>query len=501
MRNLLTNKQRREIDVLEFLTHIGTAQQVKDIAAYANINHRMVMETIREINEKYDFIDIFKIDELYSIQYKHNTSIDKVYRKFYNSNIYFTIIQYIFFHDKVSLAELSNILFVSESTTYRAVLKMNEVLTKNYGFSIDSDPYQFTGDELNIRLFMQRFFIESSDILHWPFPDHDQHFYQNLLLYTVSFTPYKLDTYSIRSFSISVVVNEIRYNYGHKHQLSLTRLHNNLSEVSDVYGFNLDELNKKFDLNLDQEYIEQILGLFIEQDFKYDYAEIKALRSSDAHIADILDSLEEILDQLIHQFKVPLPNREALILELYNIVLIEGQARSKPFILRDLFLEHNQMIRNFHPSFYDAVFEGMDKYCQLILGEHYDPHILYATIYSVFNYWEDLFMNLSNNMPAVNILVLSEITWEGSKQAASNIKGIFGPKVNVETWNHFDISIPLLSESPYDIICSFFSIPAIPGKEIYTITSESYQHNFQPLENIVNRIRYQKFKQEMASDK
>lgn len=31
MRKLLTNKQRREIDVLEFLTHIGTPQQVKKI--------------------------------------------------------------------------------------------------------------------------------------------------------------------------------------------------------------------------------------------------------------------------------------------------------------------------------------------------------------------------------------------------------------------------------------------------------------------------------------
>lgn len=284
MRKLLTNKQRREIDVLEFLTHIGTPQQVKDIASYANINNRMVMETIRNINDNYDFIDIFKIDDLYGIKYKNNTSIDKIYYKIYASNIYFAIIQYIFFHDKATLDELSNVLFVSDSTTYRSILKINEVLSENYGFSIDSYPYQFTGDELNIRLFMQRFFIESSDILHWPFPDHDRHFYQNLLLHMASYTPYKLDIYSLHSLSISVIVNEIRYQYGHKYNLTITRLQASLAEAVDMYDFDLDELNKKFDLNLDEEYIEQILGLYIEQDFKYDFAEIEALRDSDPHI-------------------------------------------------------------------------------------------------------------------------------------------------------------------------------------------------------------------------
>ncbi|MCT1797258.1 helix-turn-helix domain-containing protein [Aerococcus viridans] len=500
MRELLTNKQRREIEVLEFLTHIGTPQQVKDIATYANISNRMVMETIRNINDNYDFIDIFKVDDLYGIQYKNNTSIDNLYRAVYNSNTYFTIVQYIFFHDKATLGELSNILFVSESTTYRSILKINKVLTEKYGFSIDSDPYQFSGDELNIRLFMQRFFIESSDILHWPFPDHDRNFYQNLLLHMASYTPYKLDIYSLHSLSISVIVNEIRYEYGHKHPLPITRLQDSLSEAIVIYDFDLDELNKKFDLDFDKEYIEQILGLFIEQDFKYDYAEIEALRSSDEHIGNILNYLEETLDRLIHKFKVPLPNREALLLELYNIILIEGQTVSKPFILRDHFLEHNQIIRNYNPAFYDAVFEGMQNYCKLVFGDNYNPHVLYATVYSVLNYWEDLFNNLTNKMPAANILVLAKITWEGSKQAANIIKAIFGPRVKVETWDNLDISIPLLAESPYDIICSSFSIPSIPGKEIYTITSESYQYNFQSLENIINRVRYQKFKQEMASD-
>lgn len=65
--------------------------------------------------------------------------------------------------------------------------------------------------------------------------------------------------------------------------------------------------------------------------------------------------------------------------------------------------------------------------------------------------------------------------------------------------DNLDISIPLLAESPYNIICSSFSTASIPGKEIYTITSGSYQYNFQSLENIVIRVHYQKFKQEMAS--
>lgn len=497
MRKLLTNKQRREIDVLEFLTHIGTPQQVKDIASYANINNRMVMETIRNINDNYDFIDIFKIDDLYGIKYKNNTSIDKIYYKIYESNIYFAIIRYIFFHDKATLNELSNFLYVSESTTYRSILKINEVLSENYGFSIDSYPYQFTGDELNIRVFMQRFFIESSDILHWPFPDHDRHFYQNLLLHMASYTPYKLDIYSLHSLSISVIVNEIRYQYGHKYNLTITRLQASLAEAVDMYDFDLDELNKKFDLNLDEEYIEQILGLYIEQDFKYDFAEIEALRDSDPHIQEILTYLEDTLDSLIEQFKIPLPNREALLLELYNIVLIENQVTVHPFILRNLYWEHYQKIRNYYPAFYDAVFEGMRGYCKLILGDDYNPNLLYAIVYSVLNYWEDLFINLANKVPPVNIVVLGEITWEGSKQVADNIKTVFGSRVNVSTWDNYDISEELLAESPYDIICSSFSIPPIPGKEIYTITSESYQYNFQSLETVIDHIRYQEFKKQM----
>lgn len=109
----------------------------------------------------------------------------------------------------------------------------------------------------------------------------------------------------------------------------------------------------------------------------------------------------------------------------------------------------------------------------------------------------DLFINLANKVPPVNIVVLGEITWEGSKQVADNIKTVFGSRVNVSTWDNYDISEELLAESPYDIICSSFSIPPIPGKEIYTITSESYQYNFQSLETVIDHIRYQEFKKQM----
>lgn len=500
MRNLLTSKQRRELDVLEFLTHVGTPQQVKEIAEYANINNRMVMETIRNINDGYDFIDIFKMEDLYGIKYKNNTSIDRVYNKIYESNIYFAIIRYIFFHDTATLDDLSNALYVSESTTYRSILKVNEILTEKYGFSIDSYPYQFTGDELHIRLFMQRFFIESSTIINWPFPDHDRKFYESMLLQMVSYTPYKLDVYSLNQLSISVIVNEIRYNYGHKHNLPITRLQSSLADAVDLYDFNLHELNKQFNLNLDEEYIEQILGLYIEQDFKYDYAEIEALRDSNAHIHKILEYLEDTLDTLISRFKIPLTNRGALLLELYNIVLIENQANTHPFILRDLYWEHNQKIRNYYPAFYDAVFKGMDGYCKLVLGDDYDPHLVYAIVYSVLNYWEDLFVHLANKVSPVEILVLADITLEGSRQTADNIKTVFDSRVNVYTWDALTISEEMLKDSPYDVICTPFSIPNIPGKEIYTITSESYQYNFQSLETVIDRIRYQEFKKQMSEE-
>lgn len=318
------------------------------------------METIRNINDGYDSIDIFKIGDLYGIKYQNNTSIDRVYNKIYKSNIYFAIICYIFFHGTTTLDDLFDALYVSKSTTYRSILKVNEVLTKKYGFSSDTYLYQFTGDELHIRLFMQRFFIESSPILTWPFQDYNWKFYEDFLLVLVSYTPYKLDIYSLHQSSISVIVNEIRYKHGQKHDLPISKLQTSPNKAQDSYYFDIGELNENFYLDMNEEYIEQILGLYIEQEFKYDYSEIEALRDRNAHIHKILAYLEETLDSLISRFNIPLTNREVLLLELYNIVLIENQANTPPFILRDLFWEHNRKIPNYYPAFYDAVFEGMD---------------------------------------------------------------------------------------------------------------------------------------------
>lgn len=114
------------------------------------------------------------------------------------------------------------------------------------------------------------------------------------------------------------------------------------------------------------------------------------------------------------------------------------------------------------------------------------------------NYWEDLFVHLANKVSSVKIVVLADITLEGSRQTADNIETIFESIVNVYNWDALTISEEMLKDSPHDVICTTFSIPNLPGKEIFTIISESYQKNFQSLETVIDQIRYQEFKKQIS---
>lgn len=136
----------------------------RELSGILDCDIKTVHATIENMNVIYD-IPFLYFDEKTSLltsNYQRGTSNLHTFSSFFNNNTEFILLEYIFLNGPVTTREISDDLFISESTLNRYIshLKMN---LKNYGITISNNDLYFEGDEIEVRNFFLHYFLEKND--------------------------------------------------------------------------------------------------------------------------------------------------------------------------------------------------------------------------------------------------------------------------------------------------------------------------------------------------
>ena len=170
MRELLTQKEQRQLKILEYLFENSDWIYLDDLSKIIGNNPRIIKSDIKELR---DILPDFSIKHstagimMVNVQ---NIGIEKIYQYFLQTSDFFKVLKAFFLLDAPFTYEhLAESLDVSLPALRKKVAEINKILNGNYNFKLKVTPISIIGDEKDIRFFFSQYFHEAYGFLDWPF--------------------------------------------------------------------------------------------------------------------------------------------------------------------------------------------------------------------------------------------------------------------------------------------------------------------------------------------
>lgn len=174
MRSLLSSKEKRQLELMEFLVTSDEWTHLKNLAEKFICTERILKQDLAELREIFPQITIHSSTNGIKAKFDRETSIEDIYRHFFINSQNFSLLEYIFFHEGESISEVSNAFYTTSANLYRIVSKIVKEMNPHYQISIQLTPVSITGNEIDIRYFYTQYFSERYHFLEWPFSDFDE---------------------------------------------------------------------------------------------------------------------------------------------------------------------------------------------------------------------------------------------------------------------------------------------------------------------------------------
>ncbi|WP_225440860.1 helix-turn-helix domain-containing protein [Lacticaseibacillus rhamnosus] len=153
MEELLESSLLKHYEIISFLLDKDWVT-IKQVAEETRIPARTIRQNIGTINQ---YIAPAKIEssQRYGIRLAYDSAHNPlyIYAAIYRQSTRFLILEQIFLHHYLSIAQFSEALFISESTLKRHMQVLNQILP-HYGFHIDTQTLDIIGDEKKIHFFI-----------------------------------------------------------------------------------------------------------------------------------------------------------------------------------------------------------------------------------------------------------------------------------------------------------------------------------------------------------
>lgn len=151
-------KTKRYIQIMKYLKHQKTVA-TETIASELDLIRGTVVNDLSELQnilpEGIELIQDFR--KGYRIEYDSNNSIDYYIAKLCRTTPVYKIIDSLLQQDGLSISDLAEKVFLSESVVYKRISYMNRIL-KSYHISISTRTLEFVGSEADIRCFLFAFY-------------------------------------------------------------------------------------------------------------------------------------------------------------------------------------------------------------------------------------------------------------------------------------------------------------------------------------------------------
>ncbi|GKS56148.1 helix-turn-helix domain-containing protein [Enterococcus mundtii] len=167
---LSNKKNKRWLTILNFL-ELSEVISSTDLSKAIGVAERTIILDVNQIkNEISKYSEITSFHTGYTLKIKNMEKYLSFKKELLSQEPLFIILENIFYSNLYSIDEWSDKLYISKTTLVRYLTKVEDIFTK-YKLSIQYNPLNFVGSEVNIRKFFVDFYYISNYTPHTVFPD------------------------------------------------------------------------------------------------------------------------------------------------------------------------------------------------------------------------------------------------------------------------------------------------------------------------------------------
>lgn len=469
MLRVLPKSTLRKFELMQFLNNSEKFLEVNKIAAFLKCSERTVHEDIQELRESNvkNMFDFQLRNKQYSVRFKNNVSMDAIGHYIMENNDCFQIIEYVFFHSNCSIDEILDEFHISLPTFYRIVSRINQSLNHKFNLQFKTNPCVIIGDELEVRGFYLQYFAERYPVKTWPFKDIDE---EALIIFLTNITAtvnFKFNISNMRNVKMSLAVSRIRYEAGYK-----VGIQNN--QIREIYSYlsQMDEMEEyfknTFNIDSELELVEDLFSYALRDYYFFNYEHMLKSAVNDKYVSASYVHLNNMLNDISVKYKIPLDNKEALVLNLHNTAQLGSSEINAKFLIID---NKKILLNQFKEKFsviYEDVKEQLVRY-NTMMNLSVDHYAINHLVYTLYTHWKSLVHNLYLMQRKVNIRVVSANDSWHARMMRDLISFEFSDQAEVNLIKNYDIDAYLATDPNFDILVTNFTYKNIPGRYVIAI--------------------------------
>ena len=469
MRALLTQKEQRQLRILEYLFENPDWIHLDPLAEALNINTRIIKSDIKEMREVLSCFEIQSSTAGIRLANPKNLGIERIYRHTLQDSSHFQVLRAFFLlTEPFTYEHLAQNLDVSLPALRKKVAEINNTLQSKYRFKLKVTPISIIGDERDIRFFFAQYFHEAYGYFKWPFPESRKDIAE-FVEFFLKLTGYPANYTNLLQIETLIAVNLHRFKNGITIQTvsdseKLLLIYDQLPE----YLERLEPLAKSLNIELNPDTLEQLFHSFIQKGIFFTVEDFLTARSIDPQVDNSYHAARDVLDNLTRDFGFHFSNTDELVWHLHNTAILERQE-----INSESFISHNKSyslkkVKKFFPKFYEAAVLEMMRYKSSI-GQKEHAYAVVHLVYTLFTHASDLMEQLLESLNNIRVLVLSEFDFAHHRSLISLYKFYTSKNIQFETWDKETLNVDEIMEAGYDAILTNFDIDGLKHPNLINI--------------------------------
>ncbi|HEW3933629.1 TPA: helix-turn-helix domain-containing protein [Streptococcus pneumoniae] len=468
MRDLLSKKSHRQLELLELLFEHKRWFHRSELAELLNCTERAVKDDLSHVKSAFPDLIFHSSTNGIRIINTDDSDIEMVYHHFFKHSTHFSILEFIFFNEGCQAESICKEFYISSSSLYRIISQINKVIKRQFQFEVSLTPVQIIGNGRDIRYFFAQYFSEKYYFLEWPFENFSSEPLSQLLELVYKETSFPMNLSTHRMLKLLLVTNLYRIKFGHFMEVDKDSFNDQsldfLMQAEGIEGV-AQSFESEYNISLDEEVVCQLFVSYFQKMFFIDESLFMKCVKKDSYVEKSYHLLSDFIDQISVKYQIEMENKDNLIWHLHNTAHLYRQELFTEFILFD---QKGNTIRNFQnifPKFVSDIKKELSHYLETLEVCSSSMMVNHLS-YTFITHTKHLVINLLQNQPKLKVLVMSNFDQYHAKFVAETLSYYCSNNFELEVWTELELSKESLEDSPYDIIISNFIIPPIENKRL-----------------------------------
>lgn len=417
MKEVLRTTNFRRLNLLSFL-HANREHPTpfEDLAKMFDVTTRTIRQDLDFLHDHYsDFGTVEHTTEGIILKLSRRGNNTLVKQNYLLSTNYIKILLYILEQGTTSLEDIAATFYISVSSASRIINQLSKRLVEKFDVSISHSPIELHGDERHIRFIWAQHLYEIEALLNWEAIGVNEIELEKSLLDLVSLMGITIEFMTFSSFKFLTYVGLRRYKQGNlvnsdtlNTAFYLDHLYQSLNYDRDKIKQFKQRTEKIFGIPYSDEMIGQIFHVYVQNNYAINYDHLIQMNKHDLTSTQLQLDIGGMLYRLSHEFKIDLPNKFDLLLEIHNSIHLFNVDLGSNY----LYVRRNHYackhLQQLIPEFYERA-EGLlrELVSSLEIKRLNDPNYMEYLMYILLINWHDLLPQLLEKSSQLKFLIIN----------------------------------------------------------------------------------------------